>query len=144
MGIRFLVPNLNRHTLTLNMKLQFAILLTIAAFAAANQVDDLKDQFNAAKGQANSGMNKAIADAQNFLDQQNVQFDVKSQVDNAVAEALNRIKAQKFDQQAATLGKNAKKNVNQALKKIDNQKLRNNLINLLKNVEAEAKKAMNL
>merc|ERR1712036_52574 len=134
----------SKYTHSLNMKLQFAILLTIAAFAAANQVDDLKAKFNAAKGQANSGMNQAINDAQSFLNKQNVKFDVQKQVDSAVAEALNRFKAQKFDQQAQTLEKNARKNVNQALKKIENQKLRNNLINLLKNVESEAKKAMNL
>merc|ERR1719362_1528214 len=101
-------PNLNRHTLNLNMKLQFAILLTIAAFAAANQVDDLKAQFNAAKAQANSGMNQAINDAQSFLNIQNVEFDIQLQVDNAVAQAMNALKAQQFGNQAATLGKNAK------------------------------------
>merc|ERR1712113_199521 len=126
------------------MKLQFAILLTIAAFAAANQVDDIKAKFNAAKSQGNSAMNKAINDAQGFLDNQNVQFDVQKQVDAAVKEAMSRFQAQKFDQQAATLGKNARNNVKNALKKIENKNLQKNLLNLLKNVESEAKKAMNL
>merc|ERR1712110_77250 len=143
MGIRSLVSNLLTLTIkNFNMKLQFALVLAVAVLASANQVDNMKAKFNAAKSQADSGMNQAVNEAQNFLNKNNVKFDVQKQVDNAVAQAIASVKAADYDKQAKNMGNQAKKNVNQALKKIENQKLRNNLLNLFKNVEAEARKAL--
>merc|ERR1712071_335616 len=139
MGIRTLVSNLKTH---INMKLQITVLFALVAAAAAAKLpmDQYKQQAMAARDNAQSKMADADANAQNMLSQNNIDFDVQSQVDSAMNAFKQNIEAQDFQGQANAAVNNAKKQMNQALKGIENKKLRNNLKNLFTSLQAEASK----
>merc|ERR1712127_445095 len=130
MGIRTLVSNLKTH---INMKLQITVLFALVAAAAAAKLpmDQYKQQAMAARD-----------NAQNKLSQNNIDFDVQDQVDSAMTALKQNIEAQDFQGQANVAVKNAKKQMNQALQGIENQKLRKNLKNLFATLQAEASKKM--
>merc|ERR1711957_1150578 len=129
MGIRTLASNLKTH---INMKFQITVLFALVAAAAAAKLPmgEYKQQAMAARDNAQNKMADAVANAQNMLSQNNIDFDVQNQVDSAMTAFKQNIAAQNYQAKA-------QQQMNNALKGIENKKLRSNLKNLFANLQSE-------
>ena len=116
------------------MKLQLAVLFAcFLAFGSANLQQQAQEKVNA-----------AIAQSQQILNQNNVDFDVSNFANQVYQKIQAEASAQNYQQQANNIIKSSKKSIKDALNNSGlNQNVKKNLLNLLKNVEAEAKKAIN-
>merc|ERR1712127_136384 len=105
MGIRTLASNLKTH---INMKFQITVLFALVAAAAAAKLPmgEYKQQAMAARDNAQNKMADAVANAQNMLSQNNIDFDV-----------------QNYQAKAQQMANNVKQQMNNALKGIENKKL---------------------
>lgn len=124
------------------MKFQITVLFALVAAAAAAKlpIDQYKQQAMAAKNTAENKMSAAVNNAQQMLKENNIDFDVQSQVDSAIQALQKNIEAQNYQAQAEQMAQTAKQQMNKALEGIENQTLRNNLSNLFKNLQSEGKK----
>merc|ERR1712166_2456 len=126
----------------INMKFQITVLLALVAAAAAAKLPmgEYKQQAMAARDNAQNKMADAVANAQNMLSQNNIDFDVQNQVDSAMTAFKQNIAAHNYQAKAQQMANNAKQQMNNALKGIENKKLRSNLKNLFANLQSEGKK----
>merc|ERR1712178_358965 len=124
----------HQYRIQTNMKLQLAVLFVcLLAFGSANLQQQAQEKVNA-----------AIAQSQQILNQNNVDFDVRKLANQVYQKIQAEASAQNYQQQANNIIKNSKKSIKDALNNSGlNQNVKKNLLNLLKNVEAEAKKAIN-
>merc|ERR1711957_580759 len=99
MGIRTLASNLKTH---INMKFQITVLFALVAAAAAAKLPmgEYKQQAMAARDNAQNKMADAVANAQNMLSQNNIDFDVQNQVDSAMTAFKQNIAAQNYQAKA--------------------------------------------
>merc|ERR1712045_957736 len=125
---------IHQYRIQTNMKLQLAVFFAcFLAFGAANLQQQAQDKVNA-----------AIAQSQQILNQNNVEFDVSNFVNQVSQKIQAEAAAKNYQQQAYNIIKDSKKSIKDALNNSGlNKNVKKNLLNLLKNVEAEAKKAIN-
>merc|ERR1711972_473320 len=132
---------IHQYRIQTNMKLQLAVLFAcFLAFGSAN----IQQQAQQIQQQAQEKINASIAQSQQILNQNNVDFDVSNFVNQVNQKIQAEAQAQNYQKQAEAIIKNSRDSIKNALKKSQlNQNVKKNLLNLLKNVEAEAKKAIN-
>merc|ERR1712154_151951 len=138
MGIRISAIKTQTHTYT--MKLQISLILAVAAMAVMGQKSEAPEasinRVQQAKGFANAqkkNVAAGIKDAQAFLDQHNIEFNVQEQV-NKMVQAAN------LQGKANGLKNDAQKKLNQALKQIPNDKFRQPITNIIKQIQKEIEK----
>ena len=126
------------------MKFQTTILFALVAVAASqSRRENIQAKLQEAQHKAQSQLGLAINNAQNYLTSHSIDFDVQKHFNNAAAQAQAAFEAKNFGQQAQELKKNGEARAKALLNKVENKQIRKNLANLLKNIEAEAKKALN-
>merc|ERR1712157_304753 len=119
---------IHQYRIQTNMKLQLAVLFAcFLAFGSANIQQQAQERVNAAIGQA-----------QQILSQNNVDFDVSNFVNQVNQKIQAEAEAQNYQEKAEAIIKSSRDSIKNALKKSQlNQNVKKNLLNLLKNVEAE-------
>merc|ERR1712053_25564 len=132
MGIHTLVQNPNKHETSNRSSFRLC-----SSLCAANRIDDAQ-----AKGSA--ALDDAVGKAQQVLDSNNIDLNLSEITSNLLNKAQKEIESRQLKQEANNLAEQGR----QAIKdKLNNsglsQGVKKNLLNLLKNVEAEARKALN-
>merc|ERR1711953_345108 len=110
-----------------NMKYQFAIVLALAALAHSMPNKQANQAIANGKQQAAEGLNAA----QSWLDNAGIKFDIGSNLNTLLEAGKKQVNSQETKDAIQARVAQAQKKYNQGLKKIPDQKLRNQVRNLV-------------